>query len=134
MLTEREHYFDWMRLGREAESEADFQTALQFYQKAAKALPDAALPHERIMIVYRKQKAYRKELDFINKVLTSFEEKYRKRIHPKHLTPQQLRLTRRLAIALDVADKKGGALYAPQPVPRWRTRKVNLMKKMKLTK
>ena len=83
------------------------------------------------MIIYRKQKKYKEELDVINKALQHFKEYQDKKSSAKTKNAAINKLSKSLNKSLGLTDKKGNFLYEPEPVPTWKKRKATVEKKLK---
>jgi tetratricopeptide (TPR) repeat protein len=125
-------FTDLVKEAREAETNDDPEMAIKLYQKAIKMEPHNELPYNRLMILYRKQKQYKEELDLINKGIKAFEEFYQKRsekLMGRHKRAAQL--SNALAKSLGQKGKKLQASYLPEPIPTWGKRKELVEKKVR---
>src|SRR5690349_21099161 len=73
------HYTNLIKQAKEAEKENDIDAATALYEKAVKQKPVLEQPYTRLMIIYRKEKEYRKELAVIKKALDIFTGAYDKK-------------------------------------------------------
>jgi hypothetical protein len=64
---------DKIDAARQLEKEGKTAEAEQAYLKTIKEMPTAYEAYNRLLIIYRKQKAYRKELTTVNKAIKAFE-------------------------------------------------------------
>ena len=83
------------------------------------------------MVIYRKQKRYKDELDIINKGLKHFEEHRAKHSSKKNISTSIKRLSSSLNKSLGLTNSKGKFLYEPEPIPSWKKRKEVVEKKLK---
>ena len=104
----------------------------QLYEQVLKKYPIDEFPYNRLMIVYRKLKQYKDELRMINKGIKNFEEAFNKRIkHSVRKNSTVSKLSTALMKSTGLLDKKGNAVYEPQPIARWKKRKLIVEKKLK---
>lgn len=85
--------------------------------------------YNRLMIVYRKQKEYKKETALIKNAIAVYENFYKKH-QPPH-TAKIASLSKALSISTGLATKKGKALYEPEPINTWRKRLITAEKRAK---
>ncbi len=83
--------------------------------------------YRRLMIIYRKQKNYVKELKVIRAGIRAFEELYQP---GKGLRENKkiASLSKALLKSTGLADKKGKPLYQKEPIGSW-TRRMNIVEK-----
>jgi tetratricopeptide (TPR) repeat protein len=115
---------------KELEQENEPAQAAELYEKVIKSDPKNEFVYDRLMIIYRKEKEYKKELAIIKAGIKKFEE-----IHQSYikLTPSKriTDLSKKLLKATGLADKKGRPLHDREPIARWRKRKEVVEKKIK---
>jgi tetratricopeptide (TPR) repeat protein len=115
-----------------AEKEGDLSLAAQLYEQAIKENSTDEFAYTRLMIVYRKLKQYKDELRIINKGIKSFKEAFNKRIkHSVRKNSTVSKLSTALMKSSGLLDKKGNAVYEPQPIESWKKRKQIVEKKIK---
>ena len=117
-----------MREAREMESEHHLEEAAEAYERILKSHEDNEEARDRLMIVYRKLKEYRKELDTVNQGLSVFRELHAHKMHPNQKVNQ---LSLALLKATGLADGKGKHIYEPEPIGRWEARRKVILKKIK---
>ncbi|HEX6191208.1 MAG TPA: hypothetical protein VFZ42_02540 [Chitinophagaceae bacterium] len=117
-----------LSLARQHEQDDDKEEAIALYLKILKRQPLNALIYDRLMILYRKTKESKKELDIIKAGIKTFEEFYNKR--EKAPPAKVARLSAALSKATGLVDKKGKSLYAPEPLGRWERRRLLVEKKL----
>jgi hypothetical protein len=84
------------------------------------------------MIIYRKQKMYKEELALINQGIKFFQEYYQKKLNENIGNNNKIKqLSNSLMKSLGLSDKRGANLYEPQPIPKWKKRKLIVEKKLK---
>jgi tetratricopeptide (TPR) repeat protein len=114
--------------GRELESKGELEEAAAAYEKAIKAYPLNEMAYNRLMIIYRKQKDYKKELSVIRAGIKAFEEKHNRA--GAHASNKRITaLSKALAKSTGLTDKKGRQLYEWEPVGRWNRRRMVVEKK-----
>ena len=89
--------------------------------------------YERLMIIYRKNKEYVKELKLIDAAIKAFSELYSKTVKRKP-DKKTIRLSKALLKMTGLSDKKGNPIYQRDPINKWLRRKSILVSKMKKEK
>jgi tetratricopeptide (TPR) repeat protein len=119
---------NWMSSGKLLEQEGNNKDAIHLYEDELRKHPRNIYVYDRLMILYRKEKAYRKELSLITKAIGKFKNLYQPEInsHSKKVAS----LSKSILHAVGLADKKGLALYQPQPIARWEKRKKTVNQKL----
>lgn len=112
----------------EAEEKDDVATAIKEYEKAIKKNALAEKAYDRLMILYRKEKNYKKELRIIIAGIKAFESFYRSK---KSRSKKIAEISKKLNRSFGFTDKKGKTLYDPEPITRWKKRKAVVEKKIK---
>jgi hypothetical protein len=112
----------------EAEEKEDISLAIKDHEEAIKANPLFEKTYDRLMILYRKDKDYKNELRIINTGIKSFEDFYRSR---KTDSKKIAQISKKLNRSFGFTDKKGNAVYEPEPIARWKKRKVIVEKRIK---
>jgi hypothetical protein len=112
----------------EAEEKEDISLAIKDYEEAIKLNPLSEKAYDRLMILYRKEKNYKSELKLINTGIKAFENFYRSR---KSGSKKIAEISKKLNRSFGFTDKKGNAIYDPEPIARWKKRKVTVEKKIK---
>jgi len=115
---------------REMESAEDQQKAIAFYEKIINQDPVNEEAYRRLMIIYRKQKNYKKELAVIRAGIKAFENLYQPSaglVANKKIKA----LSKALLKSTGLADKKGNPLYQKEPIGSWTRRKLIVEKKLK---
>lgn len=116
----------WLEEAAEMEK-ADREMAVKEYKKIASSHPLNEKVYDRLMILYRQLKMPKEELFWINKAISTFDEKFKDRI--KKNSPKITSISKSLIRSMGLADEKGKSYYLPQPVARWTKRKELLAKK-----
>src|SRR5688500_9181836 len=122
------HYTNLIRQAKEAEEENDIGTATALYEKAIKQKPVLELPYARLMVIYRKEKEYQKEMNTIKKALDVFTEVYDKKKEATN-TAKVASLSKALLKSLGV--KSTDENFYPEPMAKWLKRKAIVEKKLK---
>jgi len=112
----------------EAQAGKDSGTAIKLYKQilAQDALNLDA--YNSLMKLYRRSKEYKKELAIINKAIKNYEVYYQKQ-QPKHGKKID-DISRKLNRAFGLTDKKGNAVYSPEPIAGWKKRKLVAEKRL----
>lgn len=122
-----------MTLAKQYEEEGELEKAVLVYQKviAESKLNEAA--YDRLMIIYRKQKEYGKEAAVIDKAVKEFEALYDHDAR-KNAGRKVTALSKALNKLTGLSDKKGNAIYEPEPLGKWKKRKEVVEKRLKAKK
>ncbi len=102
-----------------------------YYENIVKKNPHQQKAYERLMVLYRQQKEYKKELHIINTAIKVFEKLY---TSPKSKGKEVAAISKQLNRALGLVDKKGKALFEQEPLSTWRKRREIVLKKLALDK
>jgi hypothetical protein len=96
------------------------------------------LPYDRLMIYYRKQKEYRKELQLINRALKVFGDQLKRHGSQLFSAAKSKAAVKNLSMKIGklsgLMDKKGNLKYLPEPLARWTKRKKTVEQKIKKIK
>lgn len=114
-----------------AEKNSDLELAEKLYKRQMNEKAFNAFVYTRLMIIYRKQKQYKEELEIMNKGLQYFKAHQAKQITQKASNAVIKKLSNSLNKSLGLTDKKGNFLYEPEPIPTWKKRKATVEKKLK---
>ena len=98
-----------------------------YYQNIIKNNPNDQKAYERLMILYRQQKEYKKELQIINTAIKVFEKLF---APAKSKGKKVNTISNQLNKALGLVDKKGNTLFEHAPLSTWRKRKEIVLKKI----
>ncbi|MEO8406381.1 MAG: YopX family protein [Chitinophagaceae bacterium] len=129
-LKEAATMHEWLHKAKELEESGELTEAAQAYEKVISIDPVHEFAYNRLLIIYRKEKESKKELAAVKKGIKAFEEYYTsaaKLSHGKTVT----RISNALMKMTGLADKKGKAIYRPEPIGRWIRRKTLLEKRAK---
>ncbi len=127
-----EHHNDLIAKARALEQEEKPEEAAAFYEKVVKedALNENAIG--RLLIIYRKLKEYRKEMQLLNASIKAGTTKVQDKQaawSKKH--PKAAKASKYLLYILSTAKTKAFTNYEEPAVQSWRKRKEGLAKKMK---
>jgi hypothetical protein len=103
--------------------------AITEYKKMSAAYPMSEEIYDRLMILYRKLNEHDEELRWIAKAISVFEKSFARKNKPGGISKINS-LSRSILKSTGLVDKKGKALYQPQPIGRWQKRKDLLKARM----
>ena len=128
-MPDREH----LARAKSLESEGEIDEAMEVYQQVLRNDPLNETAIGRLLVLYRRQKEYKKELALLKAAIGAYEagqlaaqEAWRKK-HQK-AARISLSLARKLGGG---GAKKGAAIYDDRLVTTWRKRKAAVMKRLK---
>ena len=108
--------------------ESNPSLAIELYNRILKTDPLQTRAYDRLMILYRQEKNYKKELSTINSGIKTFEKFYKDQMGKPSKKISEI--SQKLNKAFHLVDKKGNSLYAPEPIGRWQKRKQTVEKKI----
>ena len=111
-----------------AEDAGEPETAIGIYEQALQLDQLNEYAYNRLMIIYRKLKDKKKELQIINTAVKAYQKFYSSK---KRTTKSITEISNKLNKSFGLADKKGTALYTPEPIATWQKRKELLERKKK---
>jgi hypothetical protein len=116
--------------GLAQEKDGAFDQAEKLYLETIRKHPLEVGAYNRLMIIYRKQKAIEKEQKIILQAIKAYEED----IKTTQTTwvksnRKAARLSKQLVQSLGLSDKRGMPINEPPQIKTWRRRLVNLKKK-----
>lgn len=112
----------------EKEEKENISIAIKEYEEAIKKNTLAEKAYDRLMILYRKEKNYKKEFRIITAGIKAFESFYKSK---KSRSKKIADISQKLNRSFGFTDKKGNSLYDPEPIARWKKRKEVVEKKIK---
>ena len=121
-VTRIDNALKWEQTGK-------WDKAIEVYKSLIKENPVNVLAYHRLMIVYRKQKNYVKELSVIRAGIRAFENLYQPSAGLV-ANKKVVALSRALLKTTGLGDKKGKPLYQKEPIGSWTRRKVIVKKKL----
>lgn len=107
---------------------SDPSSAIELYNQILKKDPLQTYAYDRLMILYRQEKNYKKELSIINSGIKTFQKFYKTKSGKPSKKISEI--SEKLNKAFHLVDKKGISLYNPEPIGRWQKRKEVAEKKM----
>lgn len=113
------------------EGEGDLKEAEKHYAIVLDKDELNVTAYNRLMIIFRKQKEFRKELNIINRAIKSFENEAKSSLQAKKLGSKISSLSKSLAKSLGLLTKSGLPVYLNDDVERWKKRKIIVAKKLK---
>ena len=116
-----------VHLNRDTPAPDPLQAEIILLEKLIREHPGNTNGYNRLMILYRKQKEYKKELRLIDTAIRVFEEKFRKK-QPR-FNKKVTSLSKALLKATGLADKKGNNIYEWGELAKWKKRKELLLRK-----
>lgn len=116
---------------KKLENQKCYVEAAQEYATLMKIDPLHIDASNRLMIIYRKLKAYRKEITVINRAITA---------HERHIETSQREwikahkeladMTRSLAQTLGLLNSKGLPIYENELLEKWKRRRIIVLNKL----
>lgn len=113
----------------EAEEREDYPGAAKLYEKIIKKDHLEENAYNRLFMMYRKLGEYQKELDAIDAGIEAFEKFFAS--HRPKKTGKVSSISQKLSKSLGLIDKKGNSVYSPEPIGKWKRRRVVVEKKVK---
>ena len=111
----------------------DPDRAIALYQQIIKRFPFKEMAYDRVMILLRKQKAYKEELRFIDVAIKTFNSHFGK--PSVHAGKRKVAsLSRSLQKSLGLKNDKQDILSQFQPIGRWQKRKMISEKRLRSAK
>ena len=118
-----------LSMAEQEEANNDNPSAVALYNKAIKADALNIYAYDRLMKIFRKLKDYKKELAIINSGIKAYEQFYKN--EEKGRSKKVSEISQKLNKSFGLTDKRGNSLYNPEPIARWKIRKLTVEKKMK---
>ena len=119
----------------EAEAQGDFDKAISLYEQNIKEPVVEQFAYDRLMILYRKQKAYKEELRVIKKGIQVFKEQgkqvLKNNIARKKNKTELEKLSNAFMKGTGLIDRKGNETHIPEPINKWMKRQVVVEKRIK---
>jgi len=113
---------------RQLEADGENEAAIDMYESLVKKYPTDAQLYDRLMILYRKEKKYKKELAVIAAAIKKFSDLL---LPAKGNSSRKISsLSKSILHAVGLTNKRGDSLYHPQPLARWQKRKKILHQKL----
>lgn len=124
--TSDESGHDLMKQAKEFEKEDLAGKAITLYKRMIKMHYRRDLAFQRLMVIYRNLKEYKKEMEVIDEAIEAFSKIIfqTKKVHNKKVEL----LSKKLTKLTGLADKKNEQIHQPQPIHGWQVRKKRLQK------
>lgn len=121
-----------LREARSLELEGNTNDAIKGYGMVVSKDPLNAVAYNRLMILYRKLKDYRKELAIIKKAIGAYEKDIKKdQLTWKKAHNESARLSLSLAKSMGLLNDKGLPIFEEPHILAWRKRLDTVQKKIK---
>jgi hypothetical protein len=121
--------------GKEAEDAEDLEKAAALYEENIKTDVADAFAYERLMVIYRRQKAYKDEQRVIKRGIEVFKKQPREllesNIASKKNKAALVKLSNAFMKGAGLIDKKGKETHVPEPVNKWMKRLEVVEKRLK---
>lgn len=113
---------EWLPETRQLEKR-DKEAAIKEYKRMVVAYPVNEEIYNRIMILCRQLKEPQEEMRWIDKAIVAFEKSFNQTSSKTSPSAKVKSLSKSILQSTGLMDKKGKALYRPQPIGRWQKRK-----------
>lgn len=113
-LAENGSSINELMLKAEKAEQPDPSSAIKLYNQVLKINPLQTHAYDRLMIIYRKEKNYKKELSVINSGIMAFQRFYKAQLGKPSKKVSEI--SEKLNKAFHLVDKKGISLYNPEPL------------------
>ena len=123
-------YSECIATANELEQNNELDEAIKAYQKCLKIKKTDEYAFDRLMILFRKQKEYKKELDIIQQAIDAFEKLYAESA-PAKTNKLIQKISNSILRSTGLSDKRGNLVFKPQPILRWHKRATLLKKRLK---
>ncbi len=111
-----------------AEKNNDPSNTIALYKNITERDKLNIVAYDKLMKLFRKSKEYKKELSIINKAVKAYEAYYKKH-KPKHSKTVDT-ISSKLNKSFGLVDKKGINVYDPEPIGKWKKRRLIVEKKL----
>jgi len=123
-------FSDCLVKAKEFELNNNVDEAIRMYHKCIDLTPASEFAYNRLLILYRKSKQYKKELAVIKQGIRFFNNLFTKQKKLKR-NNTITRLSNALMKSTGLADNKGNALFEQQPILKWKQRALLVEKRLK---
>ncbi|WP_433903221.1 tetratricopeptide repeat protein [Sphingobacterium puteale] len=132
MVASKKSKNELLKEARLLELEGKTPDAIKIYSQVISKDPLLAGPYNRLMILYRKLKDYKKELAIIKQAIGAYEQdiKNDQQIWKK-ANSKSARLSLSLAKSIGLLNDKGLPVYEDPQILSWRKRLETVQKKIK---
>jgi tetratricopeptide (TPR) repeat protein len=127
---QNESQLELFERAKEFEKKDRLDEAATLYQNVIKKSPTKEHAYNRLMIIHRKKREYKKEKEILDAGIKAFEQYYKAvtRIPAKKSIES---LSKGLLKATGLADQKGKLIYEREPLGRWKKRRKIVESKLK---
>ncbi|WP_018615955.1 DUF2225 domain-containing protein [Segetibacter koreensis] len=119
---------NFLEEGKEAEGAQKLELAVEIYEKILKDDSLNTEAYDRLMIVYRKLKDYKNELAIVDRGIKAYQDYYNSKTSK---STKVIELSNKLAKSFGLIDKKGNTTYDPEPIGKWKKRRLGIEKRLK---
>jgi len=136
MATNKKSKKELLKEARSQELEGKTNEAIKSYSLVISKDPLEAKAYNRLMILYRKLKEYKKELDIIKQAIGAYEKDIKDdQLIWKKANTKSAKLSLNLPKSMGLLNDKGLPVYEEPQIMTWRKRMETVQKKIKtLTK
>ncbi|MBG9377196.1 hypothetical protein I5907_13210 [Panacibacter sp. DH6] len=128
-------YTESVQKAEQAIHAQNFKAAVDIYTALMKRRPSDEHNYSRLMMIFRKLKQPRKELQVINEGIKSVSAAYHSQGQQQFGNNATVkRISNALLKSLGMKDQKGRFVFEPSVVERWKKRKALVLKRMKKAK
>jgi hypothetical protein len=117
---------DLIKLATKQEKAGQLDVAITTWNLLLNEHPAYTRGYDRLMILYRKKRDYKKELKIIQQAIKGYQERNKER-QPKY-GAKVISLSKSLLKATGLGDSKGNSLYQPGELSKW-TKRADLVRK-----
>lgn len=121
---------DLLNKAKLLEKKGASEEATSVYEKIIRKDPFDEYAYNRLMIIHRKNKEYKKEKAVLDTAIKAFQQLYSESLRLS-ATPRIKTLSKQILKATGLADKSGNLLYEREPLYRWNKRRELVVKKIK---
>lgn len=112
---------------KDAEDAEEWQQAAEIYKQVLQEDNLKEEAYDRLMMMYRKLKEYKKELAVIDKGIKAYEKFYRSKVSK---SKKVIEISNKLAKSFGFIDKQGNNTYDVEPIGKWKKRRITVEKKL----
>lgn len=121
---------DLLNKAKQLEKQGATEEATGVYEKIIRKDPYDEYAYNRLMIIHRKNKEYKKEKAILDAAIKAFQQLYAESLRLP-VPPRIKSLSKQILKATGLADKSGNLLYEREPLYRWNKRRELVIKKIK---
>jgi len=121
---------DLLNKAKQLEKQGATEEATDVYEKIIRKDPYDEYAYNRLIIIHRKNKEYKKEKAVLDAGIKAFQQLYSESLRVS-ATARIKTLSKQILKATGLADKSGNLLYEREPLYRWNKRRELVIKKIK---